>query len=135
MYLDIYLICNQMGKSKSLLLIFLAILLSSTSSWGKHIIGGELEYKCLGNGRYQILMRISRDCRPQQDAALFDGAGIDAGAYIAIYKGNTEYELVDEHSIKLASMGFIEAPNYPCLIPPDNLCVEEGVYLFEIELG
>jgi len=124
-----------MGKSKSLLLIFLAILLSSTSSWGKHIIGGELEYKCLGNGRYQILMRIYRDCRPQQDAALFDGAGNDDGAHIAIYKGNTVYELVDQHSIKLASMGFIEAPNYPCLIPPDNLCVEEGVYLFEIELG
>ncbi len=61
-----------MRKVKTLLFILMAVILSSTSAWTKHIIGGELEYKCLGNGKYQILMRIYRDCRPQEDAAPLD---------------------------------------------------------------
>lgn len=101
--------------------------------FSKHIIGGEIQYECMGQGRYRIVMTIYRDCRPQENAANFDGAGAqDAGAFVGIFRGNN---LIDQLSIKLTSKRFVEAPDYPCLIPPDNLCVEEGTYEFEIELS
>ncbi len=87
----------------------------------------------MGNGRYHIIMKIYRDCRPQQNVAQFDGSSAtDPGAYIAIYQGKIQ---VDNLAIKLSGKRFVQAPDYPCLIPPDNLCVEEGTYEFDIQLA
>lgn len=105
------------------------------TGWARHIIGGDLQYECLGEGRYLITMKIYRDCRPQEMAAPFDGdPDLDnqgTGAYIGVYRGNGNYRFVDQLSIRLKTKRFIDPPDYPCLIPPDNLCVEEGIYEFE----
>ncbi len=115
-----------------LLLVSLALVIWAQELSAKHIIGGELQYQCLGEGRYNIIMKVYRDCREQLMAAPFDGEGFnDVGAYIAIYRGSS---LVQNIRVPLQNKRFIDAPDYPCLIPPDNLCVEEGVYQFEIEL-
>ena len=39
------------------LLIFLRI-----SSFASHIVGGEMNYKYLGNGNYKITLTVYRDC-------------------------------------------------------------------------
>ncbi|MCB0687930.1 MAG: gliding motility-associated C-terminal domain-containing protein [Saprospiraceae bacterium] len=98
----------------------------------KHIIGGDLRYECLGDGLYRITMYLYRDCRPQEMAAGFDGESDGtAGAFIAVYRGT---RLVDQLTIKLKNKRYIDPPDYPCLIPPDNLCVEEGVYEWEYQM-
>ncbi len=89
-----------------------------------HIIGGDITYECLGNGRYRFVMKIYRDCRPQQQAAPLDDM-----AAIAIYRGMSN--LITSLEIPLGSNGFVAPPDLPCLIPPDNLCVEEGTYEWE----
>ena len=103
----------------------------------KHIIGGDIQYECLGDGRYRITMKIYRDCRPQEQAAELDGAegDPDGGAFVTIYRGNTSFQEVQTLVLPLNGHRFIEAPDFPCLIPPDNLCVEEGLYVFEVEFA
>jgi len=45
---------------KRLFLLFL--LLSSFSTYASHLAGGEISYKCLGNGNYRFQVVIFRDC-------------------------------------------------------------------------
>ena len=101
----------------------------------KHIIGGDIQYECLGNGLYRITMKIYRDCRPQENAAELDGGSGDqqGGAFVTIYQGNTSFRELQTLSVALQDQKIIEAPDYPCLIPPENLCVQEGLYVFEVQ--
>ena len=95
-----------------------------------HIIGGEITYRCLGGGRYHFTMKIFRDCRSQPENP--NVAPLDDPAFIAIYieRGGV-YQVIGDLSIDLKSEGFIQPPEYPCLILPENLCVQEGIYEFE----
>ena len=90
-----------------------------------HIIGGEITYICLGNGTYKFTMHIYRDCRDQGMPV----GQLDPQAPIAIYQNGTL--LIDVLHITLLSASNVEAPDFPCLIPPENLCVEEGIYEWE----
>ncbi len=100
----------------------------------KHIIGGDIQYECLGGGMYHFRMKIYRDCRPQEMAAALDGAGGDAGAYISVFRGGSSFVQLQRLTAPLKSRAFIDHPDYPCLIPPSNLCVEEGLYEFTLQL-
>ena len=104
--------------------------------WSKHIIGGDIQYFCNGDGTYRIIMKIYRDCRPQEQAASLDGSASDqaGGAFIAIYRGNTRFTRVATLTAPLITQSSVERPDLPCLIPPDNLCVEEGLYDFTITI-
>jgi gliding motility-associated-like protein len=118
------------------LLIFSGLLLVNTVGWSRHIIGGDLQYECLGGGLYRITMKIYRDCRPQDEiAAPFDGDQDGTnGAYIAVYRGTSSFQLVGTFEVRLRSQRSVDRPDYPCLIPPDNLCVEEGIYQFDFTI-
>lgn len=119
-------------------LFFLVILLFSQTSqgWSRHIIGGDLQYECLGDGLYRITMKIYRDCRVQSEmAAPFDGDGDGTGgAFIAVYRGINSFTLLNTLVVPIRRQASIDPPDYPCLIPPDNLCVEEGIYEFEFRI-
>src|SRR5690606_5122180 len=83
-----------------------------------------------------ITMKIYRDCN------CTNCAGFDGFASIGVYscgdaincnalgQGNT---LIQNLSVPLGNTTQIPTPDYPCLIPP-NVCVEEGLYTFEITL-
>lgn len=92
-----------------------------------HIIGGEITYECLGNDSYQFTMRIYRDC--DSGGALFDAPGNSVGAAtITIFRGSSEFD-----RLSLGAPDIREIPpdfENPCLILPPNVCVEEGVYVF-----
>ncbi|MEN0005640.1 MAG: PKD domain-containing protein, partial [Bacteroidota bacterium] len=95
----------------------------------RHIIGGVITYECLGNDRYEFTMNIYRDCN------CVECAQFDQQAWIGIYRceedGNCQnlgqLNTFETILVPLGNVRNIEAPDYPCLIPP-NVCVEEGVY-------
>ncbi len=114
--------------------------MSSTPLWAAHIIGGEITYECLGytngdpttNSRtYQFTMRIYRDCQGQ--GAAFDsapGGSFDATVSIWTASGASPYlNLI----LSAPEINFIDPnPGNPCLIVPNNVCVQEGVYTFPL---
>ena len=110
-------------------IFLLAISLSGIVFQGeaRHIIGGEIIYECLGNGTYRFVMKMYRDCRPQQNAADYDPMAV-----ITIYRGDrAPYARVTSFNVNLGRVDVIAPPDYPCLILPPNLCVQEGIYEFE----
>jgi gliding motility-associated-like protein len=117
---------------KLIYLVVLLFLLPPSVSWAKHIVGGEITYivkqKQLSSNTYVFTMRIFRDCRPQSEAADFD-----TRASIGLFLQKSGRRLGDI----FAPVGIkrrIGNPDYPCLKVPDNLCVEEGVYTWEMTL-
>lgn len=47
---------------KSLILILTIIVYQQSSLLATHIVGGEMNYECLGNDQYRISLKIYRDC-------------------------------------------------------------------------
>jgi len=88
-----------------------------------HIIGGELSYSCLGNGDYEITMKIYRDC--QGNGAQFDGPG---NGRMSIYNGSDLTNEFDRITMPNPVVTDIQPDiNNPCLILPSNVCVEQGL--------
>jgi len=45
------------------LFIFLTMLFSTSTSSASHMMGADMNYKCLGNGKYKITAKVYRDCQ------------------------------------------------------------------------
>lgn len=116
-----------------IILISFFLLVGWQTLEARHIIGGEITYKCLGEGRYEFEMRMYRDCNCT-DCANFDGE-----AYVAVYRcsgscsGESQSNPYLSIDVPVQRISNVEAPNYPCLIPP-NVCVEEGIYTWSLDL-
>lgn len=112
----------------SILLCLFSVQLSA-----RHIIGGIITYKCLGNGDYEFTMKIYRDC------GCTNCADFDNPAAISIFEcGGTvpcsslgQGQQRHRFNVRLQEVNLIEAPTYPCLIPP-NVCVQEGIYQWKL---
>lgn len=99
----------------------------------RHIIGGVITYECLGNGDYEFTLKVYRDCNCVMCAEF------DPMAFIAIYQCKPEQNCTSLsqntylHRIDapLLSQSNVDAPDYPCLVPPD-VCVQEGLYNFKL---
>jgi hypothetical protein len=115
-----------------LLFFLVSLFVIPTSSFARHIIGGDITYECLGGGDYIFTLKVYRDCNCD------NCADFDSPARIGIYEcsGNncnslgqfdTKYRL----DVGIESIRLVEAPDYPCLIPPD-VCVQEALYVFKL---
>ena len=109
-------------------------LLIAWAAQGKHIIGGVMTYKCLGNGNYDFTLKVYRDCN------CTDCADFDDIAYIAIYNctgtacnAQSQSTPFRRLNVPIQSVSRVTPPDYPCLIAP-NVCVEEGIYRFQTNL-
>ena len=101
----------------------LAFLLTiQVSGFSKHIIGGVLSYECLGGGTYKFTMKMYRDCYDPT------GAGFDNPAPFTFFKGNQE---ITTMMVNAQMIEDVDPPPIPCLILPDNVCVQEGIYEFQ----
>ena len=117
------------------LIAFLAFLLSfQTTLEARHIVGGGITYECLENNRYRFTMKVYRDCN------CTNCAGFDEAANIGIYRcvgdncgTQTQQTTYGWIEVPLGATRNISSPDYECLIEP-NICVEEGVYTFELTL-
>jgi gliding motility-associated-like protein len=107
----------------------------SLPALGRHIIGGVITYECKGNGRYDFVLKMYRDCYCPPPCAEFDPL-----AFVAVYRCNggdcsrlTQQSFVARANVDLGRVRRIDAPDYPCYIPPD-ICVQEAEYRFSITL-
>ncbi len=118
---------------RSRLLMSLLILLSVAEwSYGRHIVGGEIFYNCMGNGsiadtrNYRMTMKIYRDCAS-------GGADFDNPARIGVYSHiNGVYTFVRDLRVNHGFVTGLEAQENPCLILPPNVCVEETSYIINL---
>lgn len=87
-----------------------------------HIVGGEIYYDYLGGGQYKITLKVYRDC--------YNGIPpLDNPAHIDIFDKNGN--IVKSRDVPLLSLTNIPPSiNNSCIIPPNDVCVEEGVYEF-----
>ena len=113
------------------LTLFFFVSIDLGQTFAAHIIGGDISYACLGGDRYRITMNIYRDC--QGSGAAFDSAPNSATTgTVTIYNGNAIFKRTIY--LKAPTITRIPAPSNPCLTIPANVCVEQGVYIFEINL-
>ncbi len=51
-----------MKRLLPLVILFLSIF-SAKTTYASHMMGADMSYKCLGNGKYKIIAKVYRDCR------------------------------------------------------------------------
>lgn len=91
-----------------------------------HIVGGEITYRCLGGDVYQITLKLYRDCLngvPPYDnptyISFYDSSGAFLGVVGIPFPGSVVLPLISVD---------------PCLDPPNNVCVEEAVFVRNVYL-
>ena len=91
-----------------------------------HINGGVMTYKCLGGGDYEITLKVYRDC-------FAGGAGYDGptSGRISIYQGNSILEF-DKIVMPEPSISTVLLDPIDCVLFPDDICVEEGIYVIKL---
>ena len=93
-----------------------------------HIVGGEISYRCLGSNRYEITLKIYRDC--------FNGLeDFDRPAFLGIY--DLEGSLITRVDIPFSGIRDTLNPSLddPCLVVPGNVCVDTTTYRTTVLLG
>ncbi len=108
------------------ILLFSISVLLTLSAKATHIIGGEITYVCLGGNEYEITLKVYRDC--------FSGAApFDNPACLGIY--DEDGVLIQTFNLYTPVITVLEivSPD-PCLEPPTDICVEEGIYTGSITL-
>lgn len=137
----IYMLCLTRRKSmKFNLYIFITTLLISFSYQleGRHIIGGDVTYECMGIdtlasgtilNNFRIYFTMYRDCQG-------GGAQFDPRALIGVYQSGSggNFSWLETLEIPLLAQQIIEPEASPCVEVPSNICVEEGRYEFDIRL-
>ena len=106
------------------------------SNYAAHIIGGEITYECLGGDNYRFTMIVYRDCNG--GGACFDSqlSGCNSGATldgtVTVFIGTNQFTTITLDNPDVNPI----LPNLsnPCLTAPPNVCVEEGVYEFDLNL-
>ncbi len=110
---------------KKLYFLHFFLLLSITTQ-ATHIVGGEMNYRCLGNNQFEISLTVFRDC--------FNGVPLfDAVASIGIFDVNNNLL----HDIRTP---FIQDDTLQpvlfdsCLVIPPNVCVHRTTYIDTVVL-
>lgn len=107
----------------TLTLFFLPSLLKAT-----HIVGGEMNYTCLGNDQYEITLTIFRDCFNGDPNAWFDNP-----ASIGIF--DRENQLLQEVLVPLMNNDTLNPVlSGECFVVPPNVCVHTTTYRTTINL-
>ena len=110
--------------------IAILLLLGCPLTQARHIIGGDISYECLGEGHYRFTMKIYRDCSNPF------GDDFDYNAPMAVFRGNQSFTMVQNFyaPIQLPITMIPPDVSNPCLILPPNICVQQGIYVFDLEL-
>ncbi|MCB0594393.1 MAG: gliding motility-associated C-terminal domain-containing protein [Lewinellaceae bacterium] len=95
---------------------------------GTHIVGGEMNYTCLGNNQYEITLTIFRDCYNGNPNAWFDNP-----ASIGVF--NSQNILLEEILVPLMNNDTLDPVlSSECLVVPPNVCVHTTTYRTTINL-
>lgn len=105
-----------------LLALLFGCCLSLSSLQATHIVGGELNYTCLGNNNYEITLTIYRDCFYGNPAAYFDDP-----ASVGVFNANNQ--LLQQILIPLMEDDTLSPVlNNECLVIPPDVCVHTTTY-------
>lgn len=118
---------------KNMLIMFSCFVFLSFQLEGRHIIGGDMFYDCIGPGQYEVTIVLYRDCAG--GGAFFDSSPFSATVgTVSIYRSDRDTPfagiILDEPEISDVDI----SSSNPCLIIPPSLCVEKGVYKFDVAL-
>ena len=119
-------------KRKLTTLLILGLLIGCGPLFASHIVGGYMKYDCISSGKYHFTLTVYRNCNSQaQD-------NFDSQAPITIWRGDGSgpYEMIMTRMVPLNNP-VTEIPVLlfnPCIEPPDDFCVQEGTYDFEVDL-
>lgn len=119
------------------LFLILLICCNTTNMWATHIVGGELNYTCLGNNNYEITLVVFRDC--------FNGVpNFDNPASIGIFGSDNQLitslgDTINGNGgqLRIALMNddtLNPVLTDPCLVVPPNVCVNTTTYRDTVNL-
>jgi gliding motility-associated-like protein len=110
---------------------------------GTHIVGGEITYKFVSrNGsaiNYHFTMKLYRDIYPKSQ---LNATPFDDPAFIGIYikNANGTYSMYGNNGNRrridanFNSDARVATPTFPCLTPPSDIGVNEGIYEWDATL-
>lgn len=99
-----------------------------------HIVGGDMTYRCIGNGRYEITLEVRRDCEYGDPDAPFD-----LEAIIGIFDGSGN-KIVGLGSNGLFLFKFMGDDTIndtlisDCLVGGNDVCVHRAIYKDTVQL-
>ncbi len=107
-------------KQLRLLFIGIIILIFSSQTFATHIVGGEMNYRCLGNQQFEVILTVYRDC--YYGVPFFDNPAsvgvFNAGGGLVT---NLLIPFVEDDTLKPILSG-------ECFIVPPNACVHTTTY-------
>lgn len=113
-------ILTRLMKHLRHLFIAFIILTFSSPVFSTHIVGGEMNYRCLGNQQYEVILTVYRDC--YYGVPFFDNPAsvgvFDAGGGLV---ANLLIPFVEDDTLKPILSG-------DCFIVPPNACVHTTTY-------
>lgn len=113
---------NKSAKHGGVLLLLMLMGLFPNMLHATHIIGGEVNYTCLGDEEYEVELTVYRDCFFGAANAFFDDP-----ASIGIFDANGI--LVDELRLPFLNNDTLTPIlSDSCLFVPDNVCVHTASY-------
>lgn len=114
----------SMLKICKLILISFGLIFTNVASiWATHIVGGDFFYRKLGNNQYQVTMKLYIDCENGNPSAIQS----DATAIISIWNAGNN-NLIRLETFTRTGPKRLNKLHYKCLIPPQDVCVDEYVY-------
>jgi gliding motility-associated-like protein len=108
----------------------LTFLFGISASQATHIVGGNLSYVYLGNGNYELILKVYRDCGPTN----INQTPFDEFPPIGIYSQGV---IIVNMTLSLAEAVVASLPivlDNPCLALPPDVCVEEAIYTGQVWL-
>ena len=88
-------------------------------------------YDDLGGGQYRITLKVYRDCF--STGSDFDGLSGAGPAYLTVYDANQN--VINTYEMGLPVVTHVPpAINSPCIITPNTVCVDQGVYTYTVTL-
>lgn len=109
-------------KMKALPVLFVLLLFCQTKLSATHIVGGEMNYTCLGNNEYEITLTIFRDCFYGNPLAFFDDP-----ASIGVF--NSQNQLLQNILVPLMNNDTLNPVlSGECFVVPPDVCVHTTTY-------
>ena len=95
-----------------------------------HLIGGDISYVCLGDGEYEVILNLYRDCSPNNTT----GSTFDNSATIRVYNATTGLYTNFVAPFDGVITDVELESNDSCVFIPEELCIEKGTYHFSIDI-
>jgi gliding motility-associated-like protein len=113
------------------LLMVIILIFGAQRAWATHIVGGEVTYKCLSPGRYEVRVDIYQDCINGAPDAIAQ----DRPAIIAIFEGNGRRVILDD-SVEYAFRPIRVPVNFSnsCINNPPATCLQQASFIAQYNL-